>query len=970
MFNNKLKFFIAATAAIFIFAYVNNLQLTTFSLPLFLIAGYLISKDDYLIMRCAASGIGILAISIISYTVFVHMTITPIFNIHYILNVIIVGFYFMISAITALIIRVFYASDTHQPDILDGKKKLFYYSIVLIIFLSFLQSFMIFKGSYYDHTDSGLVGYPIHGALSLSSSMWNPMYYTGSMAASISSTPGLLIEMLQMLFALIFGNILGAELFFGLLILAGGLGIFLIVYELTSKSSTSTRCIAGIASFIIFSYYFYPQYGATHALYQAFLPITIFFLFKLYQSVEADAVTPLSIILPTISLATLIGVGEAGYLLPNGVMVGTFLITFIAFSKNKMALFKCSMFVILISLLINGTIFISLFTYIHNNYQGYFNSFSYNILLNTSKENILVPFEIYGVTAPSLMLQYSGNGIAAMLAETIILLIGFAAVYFSAKLRRETQIFIIWLFIVVISLVFFYGNLSAPFGDIFSFILNHFSLLLADRAPDPIFYYSMFFAESVLFSVGAVCIGESLKGRKRLAFLALMIVILAVRLYYFDGIPLVSVSGIQIPNYYYQVANYINNRSSGFNTALLPAEYPFGHFANFYYGTDIYSYLINGSVFTGGYTATSMSQLGPSASTEAYYNISNSIQEGNIQNKSYIATKLGNFGIRYIVVQGDSAPNGTANGYLDYNYSYIYANLNSSNNISYAAHYGNASIYENNKALPLVFSGNNNSVSFNIISYTEISANLHNASSVYLRQTYDPDWVASYQNGTVISDHRVGFGYMNEWVIAPSATTIIISYTPEKYAYLGLFISIASIFCLALPYLVIKRRTVGKDNASSAPAAAASNSLQTKKITLRDIVLDPFILSSLIVVISLFIMASGISMLMGNVVNTTVFNGRAGYLIFHNNNLGYIYAINYTLPSKVVPKYENEKGIIFFYQNTTELSACRTSIKNMSYLLYNLRMQSNTTINVSYSYVNPGLVHFCNSTVYIPPQLH
>jgi len=605
-----------------------------------------ISKDDYLIMRCAASGIGILAISIISYTIFVHMLITPIFNIQYILNVTIIGFYLMISAITALILKVFHSRDTITPNIQDSRNRLLYYSIALIIFLSFLQSFMIFKGSYYDHTDSGLVGYPVHGALSLSSSMWNPLYYTGSMAASVSSIPDLLIEIFQMLITWTFGNILGTEIFFGLLILIGGLGIFLIVYELTLKSSPLTRCAAGIAAVIIFSYYFYPQYGATHALYQAFLPITVFFLFKLYKSAETKNVTPLSIILPTISLATLISVGEIGYLLPNGVMVGTFLITFIALSKNKMTLFKCSLFVILISLLINSTLFISLFVYIHNNYQNYFNSFSYNILMNTSKENILVPFEIYGVTAPSIMLQYSGNGTVAMLAETIMLLIGFAAVYFSVKFRRDLQIFTIWLFIVVILLVFFYGNFSAPFGDIFHFILNHFSFLLADRAPDPIFYYSMFFTESVLFSIGAVCIGESLKGKRRFAFLAIIIILLAVRLYYFDGMPMSSVSGVQIPNYYYQVANYINNRNSGFNTALLPAEYPFGHFANFYYGTDIYAYLINGSVFTGGYTATSISQISPSASTAAYYNISNSIQNGNIQNKSYIANKLGNFGIK------------------------------------------------------------------------------------------------------------------------------------------------------------------------------------------------------------------------------------------------------------------------------------------------------------------------------------
>ena len=962
---HKYTKILLAVIAIFIFIYTNDLLIITLSLPLSVIAGYLISKEENLIESIAISGSLIMSIGMFFYAVFVHIRLTPLFNIQYVINGIIFGLYLVISALTAIIVGRSYKSDT-VTGVYKTKSKLFYFSIILLLILSLVQSFLMFKGSYYDHTDSGLIGYPITNSFNDSMSIWNPSFYTGAVNSAVISTPDIALNVFESLFTGAFGVILGTELFFWLLIFIGSVGLFLLIRELTPISDTNWQSFVGIASAILFSFYFYPQYGATHTIYPAFLPITIFFLFRLYESIRTSTLSSLYATLSAISCALLIGVGSAAYLLPNMIIILMFLFIFTALGKNKKLMLKYAIFIIVILILVNSTMFISLFLYINNNYSSYFNSFSYNILTNTSKENILVPFEIYGVTAPSLMLQYSNNSTIAMIAEIIIFLIGFVAIYFFSTFDEDKRIFVIWLYSIAILTVFFYANFSAPFGYIFQFIIAHFSILLADRAPDPIFYYTAFFVQSILFAIGATSLYKSLGTSKKKVFVVLILAILIIRLYYFDAVPMASINGIHIPNYYYQISNYINNRSNGFNVATLPSEYPFGHFANFYYGTDIYSYLINDPVFTGGYVATSTSQLNPIPVQSEYYNISNSIQNGIVTNKSYIASQLGDYGIKYIIIQGDSAPNGTADGYLTYNYTDIYSNLGSSDNISLVAKYNGTSIYEDTAALPFVFTAYNKTVSYDVLSPTEIIVNLHNASLLYLRQTYNPNWIASYLNGTTVLTHNIGLGYMNEWKISPNAKRVIINYSSEKWVYLSWLLSIVTLIgtVILLAFMII----ISSKN--KPPIQEYRTDLQNKELNTKRIISNPLILSSIIVIIGLLIVTSGISILSGNIVNSTIFNGVAGRLTITNNVGSEIYAINYTLPTNATPSYDRQKGIIFFYKNATEVYACKINAKNMTYLLYNLHLYPNKTLNVSYSYVNSSAIVYCSTSVFTPTVLH
>jgi hypothetical protein len=117
----------------------------TLSLPLFVIAGYLISKDKNLIENIAISGSLMMSIGMFFYAIFVHIRLTPLFNIHYVINGIIFGLYLVISALTAIIVGRFYKSDT-VISVYKTKDKLFYYSIMLLLIISLVQSFLIFKG--------------------------------------------------------------------------------------------------------------------------------------------------------------------------------------------------------------------------------------------------------------------------------------------------------------------------------------------------------------------------------------------------------------------------------------------------------------------------------------------------------------------------------------------------------------------------------------------------------------------------------------------------------------------------------------------------------------------------------------------------------------------------------------------------------------------------------------------------------
>ena len=265
-----------------------------------------------------------------------------------------------------------------------------------------------------------------------------------------------------------------------------------------------------------------------------------------------------------------------------------------------------------------------------------------------------------------------------------------------------------------------------------------------------------------------------------------------------------------------------------------------------------------------------------------------------------------------------------------------------------------------------VFTTNNKSIHYKIISPTEIAINLHNASSLYLRQTYDSNWIASYQNGTTVTTHNMGLGYLNEWKISPDAKMVIINYSSEKYIYwawpLSIVATTGSVILLA--FLIIKSRK-GESQIQS-----HQYDVQNKEINAKRIASNPLILSLIIVIVGLLIIDSGISILLGNVVNSTIFNNVAGHLIITNTVGSEIYAINYTLPTRAIQSYNMQKGIIFFYKNATEVDSCKLGTENMTYLLYNLHLQPNKTLNVSYSYVDSSATVYCSNSAFVPPVLH
>ena len=461
-----------------------------------------------------------------------------------------------------------------------------------------------------------------------------------------------------------------------------------------------------------------------------------------------------------------------------------------------------------------------------------------------------------------------------------------------------------------------------------------------------------------MFAIGIIYLREKLSDKNRFLILIPVVVIILIHVYYFDIVPLTSYQTFSIPQYSYQVANFINNEPGYFNVGTLPAEYPFGHYANYYYGTDIYSYLINKNVFTGGYVA--VGEIGPINTQHYYFNTSNTIQNSFVNNKSYISDTLGKYGIKYIIVQGDTAANGSQPGYLIYNYSKIYANLNTSKNISFVAKYGNTSIYQNNWRLPLLFSNRTYNISYNVVSPVMIKVNTENLSppfKLYLRETYHQGWIASYSNGTTIPNH-INSSYMNEWIISSSGKNITLYYEPQNLINDSWFVAIIALGAVLL--LIMHRNRAPLPDAKSEtrkqkPAVEADGSIRLTKILLNPLFLSIILLLIVQNTIYAYNLPKNLT------VNNTILASTSGITIT-NNYASRLYGeelySNTLLPASKSKNY----SLIFFYKNATKTQVCITNVNKTdgtAYLLYNLNIEPKANTTVFYAIVKKQLYTKC-----------
>ncbi len=712
------------------------------------------------------------------------------------------------------------------------------------------QSVWLFKGAPFDHGDSGLQGFINFSQFFYQFYMWGPTNYTG-LITTTGSPLGFILSAVNALLLAIFGLAIGPEILYGLLIAAGSLGTFFLVYRLLDGKPFLGKVLAGFFAITLYGFYSAVSNGPGYSITGTFLPVSMLFALLLAESVnqkkENKRIEYAYITLLTLSLGMLFTFGGAAYIIQDLFTIALpMLMLFVFATKSRKAtLFKYYVFSIFIAALIVSPEFVSsaIFT---NTVGNQFFSGSVQILKYLDYQNLFTSLQLYANPGSSRIYD---------IYEITLVVFSLSSLIYLDKKDKSKMPFIIGIFVSLFVIVFIWDNFGAPFGSIFSVLLTHFKELMVFRYSGSSLYYCEGFVYAVLggFGIGSIYGRIDRAKQKNIlrmvglaVFILLIIALIIIRIYYLDYINYVSYKGgITIPGHVYNISDYINSQNGSFNVGLLPVESPFMHFATWYEGTNIYTYFINNPAFTGGYVAASEMFFPPSRSI--YLSIGEKISENQTRGR-VLTNALDALGIRYMIVQGDTL-------YMDdeqaFSFNAIRSSLNGSGlNAVYSA--GNSTVYKNKGYLPLVYASNilniANASSSNILSVienstfevnntsvfstyisgfyndsntinampingfseptvgfvdnnpTQVTVHVRNATTPFyliFRETYDPHWAAIYANGTRVPqrNHIAVNGFANAWYMNKTGNyTMTLYYTPQTEAWISWFVSFAALF--------------------------------------------------------------------------------------------------------------------------------------------------------------------------------
>ncbi len=724
-----------------------------------------------------------------------------------------------------------------------------YTLVAIIILLSIFQSVWMFKNSIYVHEDTPFIGITepfgniISGILD-SMFIYSPHLYTGAIAQGVSSIFNLVYSVL-MIIPNVLSGIFATELSNFILLSIGSVGCFVLIYSLLQGLPNKVKAIASFAGFLVFF-----SIDGSNSGPIAFLPIAILLLFifiKSYNRQKEESY--LMMVASIVAFAAFFSFAGITYFLQGFIFVAIiFLMSFAYYSKissNWKGLFLSMLLILILSLLINSSIISGAYLLsknpVSNGYYGFINSsqryaFGFPNILTTLQ---VVP----------------GSGGMAYAIGTILIFSVSISALFTIKLSNTSDRNGVLLALLVAFLVItlFFNTIAIPFGIAFKYLLNHIPALYAMRyGGEFVPILGLIFA--VLFANGIANLANKFNNKWLLSLIIVAAILVTVPLaYHNDILPFTHYSYYTtIPKHVYSLSNYVNSNVGNYSVATLPSDSGFQYLASWYTGTDIYSYLINAPVFTGGYVAQTEIFY---PITESYYgNIGSRIDNSYLSDKNYISKVLGALGIRYIIVQGDAVENSIADpNYSDpFTFNTIYANLNNSNNISFVKKFGNSSLYINNDSVPIVYASNIENIgnatissifdtiankTFNIqntsaystdidglynntntinashisnflqpeITFventpTKVTVHVSNATTPFylvFRETYDSRWVAFYSNSTEInqSDHIAVNGFANAWYMNKTGNyTLTLYYTPQTIAWLAWDVSFIALF--------------------------------------------------------------------------------------------------------------------------------------------------------------------------------
>jgi hypothetical protein len=497
-----------------------------------------------------------------------------------------------------------------------------------------------------------------------------------------------------------------------------GIGMLLLVYELLNNKKVFSKSAAagGVFASFLFTLHFamFSELGLSFFS-VSLLPFSILFLLFFLKSIYSNRFSYSYFILSVFSIAFELSI------LGNSQIIQGFLIIlltslFMALFAQKEYRLKSLLFVIgilLVSIAINASWLV----------MGYMATASISNELQLFQGNSQGDFVNYYLP---LVMGYSqalpntgGFAFSNVLFDIIIAILSIGSLFYVRREREHTLTNpVIIALVTSLILIFAAGaSIHKPFGLVFSSLYKYIPYLVVFRYGGAS-HYEILFLVSVLSGFTISKILESTYNKKKIytyAVLAGVVILLSYYLYVGSIIQL-TIPGIpwsthilpfinKIPSHTSNIASYINVQKGSFAVATLPTDDDW-HLATWYDAPDIYSSLINNPVYTGGFTAYSEFFFPPSE--DEYQYIGELIEQHNDTANLSIANGLGIFGIKYIIVQGNTAnvTFGPNHPLIAYSFNDIYSNLNRSRAVYFTKRYGNSSIYTNTRAVNLVYATN------------------------------------------------------------------------------------------------------------------------------------------------------------------------------------------------------------------------------------------------------------------------
>lgn len=456
--------------------------------------------------------------------------------------------------------------------------------------------------------------------------------------------------------------------------------------------------------------------------------------------------------------------------------------------------------------------------------------FSWGIYNYWQPRNIFT-FDSYFKTVPAIIAPFV---VYALLVPLLV-----------NKIKKSFNIIFFLLYLIFL---FFIKGAQAPLGNIYIYLISHFSLLRVFRSPDTKFGFILIFILCLLL------LQASASYKKKVFILLLSLVILIQGYLIFNGTAIKGENTktssdriVAIPPEYQELADFIEKNPLPYGHILPLPSVEFGHYSlnkKMYIGQDILS-KITSLPFLYTSNDTGMS-------SNSYDELINSLNNPQLKG-------LSKFPIRYVLLRKDSIS--------DSKQKKVYKTVN--NNLKKVFSNKIFNLYALPQPTPIIESTN---ISFSIESPIKSTVTFHKLKGnqkLFLNQSYSSNWAIYASNLSSISEcnnkfifpsngiiecsssdkihglldipslfqkklfnntHSLAKGYSNVWVISQSEikrnmdkksyrtnadgsidVSITIYYKTQAYFYMGLiFLSLIIFLYLIVIFILFRRKHYGK----------------------------------------------------------------------------------------------------------------------------------------------------------------